>query len=107
QAVKMFENYQDLRVQAFSDCILISAKDNALGLVAVTALTALTYWILFSHGFYGRGAITKDLLTHDNNIVFGKALVRSHSLEQKVAIFPRIILSSETYADLTQKKPKI
>lgn len=106
-ALKQFEETQDLRVQAFSDCILISANDNALGLVAVTAMSALTYRILFSHGFYARGAITKDLLTHNENIVFGKALVRAYSLEQKVAIYPRIVLSKEIYDDLSNKKPAI
>lgn len=106
-ALKYFEETQDLRVQAFSDCILISAKDCDLGLVAVTAMSALTYWILFSHGFYARGAITKDLLTHCDSVIFGKALVRSYSLEQKVAIYPRILLSQEVYADLSSKKPLI
>lgn len=100
-ALQHFEATQDLRIQAFSDCILISSNDNQLGLVAVTAMSALTYWILFSHGFYARGAITKDLLTHNEGVVFGKALVRAYSLEQKVSIFPRIILSQETYNDLT------
>jgi hypothetical protein len=102
-AVVEFEKYQDLHVQAFSDCILISAADNEIGLLAVTAMSALTYWMLFSQGFFARGAITKDELTHDNNIVFGKALVRAYSLEQKVAIFPRIILSKEIADEITNK----
>lgn len=102
-----FEQQQDLHIQAFSDCILISAADNRIGLIAVTAISALTYWMLFSRGFFARGAITKDRLTHDNNMVFGKALVRAYSLEQKVAIFPRIVLSKEIYEEIINEKHPI
>lgn len=106
-AVQHLENYQDLRVQVFSDCILISANENELGLTAVTAMSAVAFAMLFSCGFFARGAITKDQLSHDEKIVFGKALVRAYSLEQKVAIFPRIILSSEVVEDIENKNPSI
>ncbi|WP_049629165.1 hypothetical protein [Cellvibrio sp. pealriver] len=106
-AVKDREKREDLRIQAFSDCIVISTNCNSIGLMAVTAISALIYRILFTYGFYARGAITKDLLTHSDNIVFGKGLVQAYSLEQKVAIYPRIILAQNVHSDLSNSKMSI
>lgn len=97
-----------LKVQVFSDCILISSKANNLGFTALTACCALSFWMLFSNGFFGRGAITKGELIHNDSIIFGKSLIQAYELEQKPAIYPRIILAKEINEEesvLTKKIP--
>jgi len=100
QSFKHIEEMQDLKIQIFSDCITISTADSKMGALAVTAMSALTYWILFSHGFFARGAISKDHLTLTDKLIFGKALITAYSLEQKSAFFPRIILDEHAFLEM-------
>lgn len=85
----------DLNIQVFSDSILISANDSDYGLKGVVAFSTLSYWLLFTHGFFARGAITKGELLHTDKIAFGESLIRAYELEQKAAIYPRIIILEE------------
>ncbi len=47
-----------------------------------------------------RGAIVKDRLYHDDQIVFGSALVRAYELESSVVNFPRIMVTRAVAKDL-------
>ncbi len=47
-----------------------------------------------------RGGIAIGNLYHNDDIVFGKALNDAYYLESECAIFPRIILTEETYERL-------
>ena len=80
----------------FSDNILlaIEIEDNAnqeekissfLNLIANVVLEALRYEFLM------RGAITIGDFFHTDILVYGKALVEAVEIEEKIAIFPRII----------------
>jgi len=52
---------------------------------------------LMMNDIWIRGAITKGKVAHrpDESFILGPAYVRAYELEQKVAIFPRVILDSE------------
>lgn len=85
----------------FSDNILLSMEiennDNQaeeklssfLNLTANVVLEALRYEFLM------RGAITIGDFFHNNILVYGKALVEAVEMEEKIAIFPRIIVQKE------------
>lgn len=54
-------------------------------------LSALTLDLL-KHGYFCRGAVVKGKLYHDEETVFGEALVHAYRLESTIAKYPRIIL---------------
>lgn len=59
-------------------------------------------YILCYNGFLARGGFVIDDLYIDDDIVFGKGILNVHHLEDKVAIYPRIILDENTYSELCQ-----
>lgn len=78
----------------------MSAAVNQFGLEHLChALTDLTCNLLYQ-GFFVRGAIVKGRLYHDDQMVFGEALVRAYSMEQEVVRYPRIMLTSDVVADI-------
>lgn len=84
-----------LRISSFSDCILLSANSNSIGSV-ILAITCIHLCIqLLSLGILTRGAISHGKLIHTNRIVFGQGLIDAYHLENKVAVYPRIILDQK------------
>ncbi|MCE2706563.1 MAG: hypothetical protein LW807_05745 [Proteobacteria bacterium] len=56
----------------------------------------IQFWIdALCKGVLLRGGITKGLLHHNKNKVFGDALIDAYELESKVANYPRIIISKK------------
>ena len=55
---------------------------------------------LLREGIFLRGAVVKDRLFHDDEMVFGEALVRAYHYESTVAWYPRIMLPREVTADI-------
>ena len=92
---------EDISTRIFSDNILFAIKieenDNQtsekfsdlLNLTANTILEALRY------GFLMRGAITLGDFFYNKIFVYGKALVDAVEMEEKVAIYPRVIATDE------------
>lgn len=62
-------------------------------------LQAILVW---QHNILLRGALTIGEIYHDENMVFGPAMVEAYELESKVAEFPRIILHDKIEADYEQ-----
>lgn len=75
------DSYEDIRL-----LMVMQKLQNHIGDIAMTAL---------SKGFLIRGAVTIGKLYHQNNMVFGKALVDAYNLESQTAIYPRILISKE------------
>src|SRR3990167_2294781 len=73
------DSYEDIRL-----LMVMQKLQNHIGDIAMTAL---------SKGFLIRGAVTIGKLYHQNNMVFGKALVDAYNLESQTAIYPRILIS--------------
>lgn len=86
----------DIRMEftAFSDCFVLSSR--ILEDPVNTALYQITLIcsLLLRAGLFARGAIVEGHLFHRGNIVFGPGLLDAYSKEQKEAIYPRIIVSS-------------
>jgi hypothetical protein len=100
------ENGSDFKVQSISDAVAMSGAVNVFGLShLVHSLVDLTYDALHQ-GFFVRGAIVKGPLYHDDQMVFGEALVRAYSLEQEVVRYPRIMVASEVVADVQRHLEK-
>jgi hypothetical protein len=89
----------DFAVTLFSDTLCISSREPpnfssfccGLSLI-VTSLLGLNYTV--------RGAVSRGLLYHKGDIIFGPCLVRAHNLENTLAIFPRIIIDPNLEANL-------
>jgi len=89
----------DLRAQSISDAVAVSAIATREGLsVLCAALVNLTMKLLHD-GYFVRGAVCKGLLYHDEQMVFGEALLRAYTLEYQVVRFPRIMLTSDVVKD--------
>lgn len=84
------------RVTIFSDSIVISVKASEksqifLTLLEIKHLIMSMVW----RGILVRGAIVRGKLIHDQEKVFGPALIEAYTLESKAALYPRIILDRD------------
>jgi hypothetical protein len=84
----------DMSVTVFSDTICISYH-NPPNLASFCCGLSLVATSLLGRGYVIRGALVRGLLYHKGNIIFGPCLIRAHSLEQRLAIFPRIIIDPQ------------
>jgi len=98
----LVNNPPDLKAQNFSDNIVISAHLSANGLWHLLIAISDLFWSLSQFGVLLRGGVSRGPLYHDENIVFGPALVDAHHLQQNVAVFPRVVLSRQVYVDAEQ-----
>lgn len=100
--VEYFEA-QDIKIKIFSDNILFAYPVNDLSDkedVYSAYCKLINFLGFFLHsiankGILFRGAITLDKLMINDLLVWGEGLVRVVDLEEKVAIYPRIILSEK------------
>ena len=84
----------DFRAQSISDAVAISTKATGRGLLQILdAIEAMSFECL-RFGYFIRGGISKGPLYHDDQIVFGDALVQAHYLESQIARYPRVIIPS-------------
>ena len=85
------------RVSQFSDSIVVSYRLTERGAVFGMLFDIYLLQIqLVQLGFLVRGAITVGKLFHNNQMVFGPALVEAAELE-KLAMYPRVILGQEVF----------
>ena len=100
------------RAQSISDAVAISTNVNYAGLYEMLrALEGLTVQLL-ERGFFIRGGLVKGPLFHDENMVFGRALVDAFRLESEFAKYPRVMATREVWLDFEkyreqQKEPII
>jgi hypothetical protein len=89
----------DFKAQSISDAVCISAASTAAGLGHLAYSVQELGLSLLAQGFLIRGAIVKGPLYHDENAVFGDALVRAYHLETEVARYPRVIVTTSVAQD--------
>jgi hypothetical protein len=53
-------------------------------------------------GLLVRGGITIGKLYHSGGVVFGEAMVDAYNLESRVAIYPRVAVSSRVYGSISE-----
>lgn len=88
-------------ISSYSDHISISVpyETNRFNLIAnIGNLISHASWLhhlALDYGFLMRGGITIGSLTHQGNIIIGKALNKAVVLEENVAIYPRVIIEKE------------
>jgi hypothetical protein len=90
----------DFRAQSISDAVCVSTAPNIAGLCHMLMSLQELAIRLLADGFFVRGAVVKGNLYHDNKMVFGEALVRAFQFEQRVARYPRIVITSEVANDV-------
>lgn len=84
----------------FSDTLVIvdPISENLSPHFALVGLAIQASWIqinLAAAGFFVRGALTLGPAHLENNLLYGPALVEAYDLERRVAVNPRIVLSSD------------
>ena len=89
----------DWKAQSISDAVAFSTKPTMEGLNVMGAKIRDLSIALLSQGFFIRGALCKGLLHQDNDMVFGEALIRAHSLESTVANYPRVMITRDIVED--------
>jgi len=88
------------RISTFSDNIVISTKNNLIGLGLITTLSTTICNRLLHQGVFTRGAISKGKLIHTNTIVLGNGLISAYNLEKSAAIYPRILIDEIIVHDM-------
>lgn len=89
----------------FSDTLVMvdPISENESPHFALVGLAIQASWIqvnLAAAGFFVRGALTLGPAHLENNLLYGPALVEVYDLERKVAVNPRIVLSSDAVGAL-------
>lgn len=87
----------EVRISYFSDCIFLSVDgDNIMASqLLLDRLSELSVTMWTQHGLLLRGGITKGQLIHvREGPVFGPALVEAYHMESKVAVYPRILVTT-------------
>jgi hypothetical protein len=90
----------DLKAQSISDALCLSAANSPAGLAHLMYNLEALVLRLLEEGFFVRGAIVKGQLYHDSQMAFGEALVRAYRLEQDVARYPRVMITSGVAKDI-------
>jgi hypothetical protein len=91
----------DRQITQFSDSIVVSFQltdKNAFIRLLDDIMKIVVNFVL--KGYLVRGGITYGKLLHQNNIVFGPAMIAAYELESKIAIYPRIIFDKELVVEL-------
>jgi hypothetical protein len=89
----------DFRVQSISDAVALSTRVSPLGLYYLLLVIEGLGLQLIGQGFLIRGGVVKGRLFHDENVVFGRALVDAYELESRVVRFPRVMFRSDVASD--------
>lgn len=88
--------FDSKQVTQFSDCLVLSYRvDERSSVFEMIVEVGYALVSLVEMGFLLRGGISVGKLIHDEEFVFGPALVRAYELESKVAINPRVVVGSE------------
>jgi hypothetical protein len=90
----------DFRSATISDAVALSAANTPTGLQHIISATEILSNKLLNLGYFIRGAIVKDRLFHNDEMVLGTGLVRAYTFESTVAVYPRIMLTREVIQDI-------
>jgi hypothetical protein len=105
--LKGLDKDPDLRVQNFSDSLIMSAERSPIGFFhLIFAIDALIFSLL-QMGVFVRGAVTVGRIYHNETMVFGIGMNEAYRLESNIAIMPRVILSYKAYDYVKSLKDQI
>lgn len=92
------DGYKDLKFKIFSDNIIIAKelRDEQIEQDVLVLLNCVSHFMCHSVGdcvgWLARGGVTIGELYIDDTIVWGTGLIRAYELEDKAAIYPRVVL---------------
>jgi len=97
ERVALIPNTKDspLETSQFSDSLILSAPNDANGVIHLVHFVSLLAAELFLDGIWCRGAITSGRMHHEGSVAFGPALIDAIEMEERLAVYPRILV---TYA---------
>lgn len=84
--------HMSVQVSFFSDCFVCSIPSEFASRLCSKASNIIR--IFLNEGFLVRGGLSAGSLYHKDQIVFGPALLRAYEIENKEAIFPRVLIDS-------------
>jgi hypothetical protein len=89
---------ENTSISQFSDSIVISTdaiipEQFEQLIMDVINIISTGYY----YGFIFRGAITFGEIYHENNSMFGPGFIRAFDLEQKLAIYPRVVIDNNVF----------
>ncbi len=101
--------HERIKIKVFSDNILICEEiDESNPKIAIADVFSVVDTIessLFNMGaLFIRGAIVVDNLHFSDEFVYGKALLKAYSIEDKIATYPRIIIDSSVLEIIDKKE---
>lgn len=91
-----------LRVQTFSDSIVLSVAPTPDGLWHLLFVAHDLANALLPRGIFIRGGVSRGRMHHEEDILLGEAMVDAFDLETKVAGTPRIVLTKQVWTDSQQ-----
>lgn len=99
----------NIKYSTFSDCVVFSfpIRQHDSLFYTLLPLVWLQAELLWKHEMILRGAITIGDLYHDDDMVFGPALVEAYHLESKIAKYPRIIVANTLKEDFFEWKKEL
>ncbi|NQU61529.1 MAG: hypothetical protein HQ512_10405 [Rhodospirillales bacterium] len=80
------------RITHFSDCVVLSDSPDSRGMHSLLMNVSSICSHFLTRGFFVRGGIVLGELFHNENSVFGPALIEAYRLESQEAKYPRVIL---------------
>lgn len=89
--------FDDIKYKIFSDNLLVAIKAEKENLPeaynTIYCYLVMLLLMLITKGVLFRGGMTYGKLAIDDTIVWGKGLIEVVQIEEKIAIYPRIVLS--------------
>jgi hypothetical protein len=92
-------SHQKTEVVTLSDSLVISTPVD-VGYMHLFKFLTIVCRRLLTDKFLTRGGVTVGNLYHEENMVFGPALIEAVALEQEEAIYPRILCSRDLVAEI-------
>jgi hypothetical protein len=91
----------------FSDCIAISTEGSEKGLMNLLLHVRAIAFRMLRLGYLVRGGIAKGNLYHHEGKIVGPALIKAYKLENKKAVYPRIIIEPAITKEALEAAPPI
>jgi hypothetical protein len=89
-----------VRRRFFSDSMVFFLKEDRNDIAQLLFLIRYIQDQLWATGFCLRGSIVRDQMywsPQDDNITVGKGLIDAHNREERLAIYPRVVVSEDLY----------